>query len=309
MAPLVYVTVHNNDALAVLDAATNAVVGTVTLSGPGSGAEDLAFNPTGTRAYVTNLYGGTVEVVDTRRAPGKVAASVAVPPAGQPHQLVWAAVSPTAQRAYVADTLQDQLAVIDTRTNKIAATVPVGPAFALAVNPAGTRVYVTNVDPNFNPGSVSVIDTATNAVVATVGVGVSPEAVAVNPAGTRVYVANLNDATFSVIGTAANAVLATVALGKCRGLAFNPAGTRLYATSDADAVLVIDTAANAVLAAVALPPGSFPVDVAVAPDGTRVFVANNAAGNVSVLDATVTPPAVVAMVPVGAYPTAVALKP
>ncbi len=82
--------------------------------------------------------------------------------------------------------MTNSVSVIDTATNTIVATVPVGAgAYGVAVNPAGTRVYVSN------PGSkdVSVIDTSTNAVVATVPVGGRPEGVTVNPAGTRVYVA------------------------------------------------------------------------------------------------------------------------
>jgi YVTN family beta-propeller protein len=43
----------------------------------------------------------------------------------------------------------------------------------VAVNPAGTRVYVANSSPS---GTVSVIDTATNTVVATVPVGEFPSA-------------------------------------------------------------------------------------------------------------------------------------
>ena len=42
----------------------------------------------------------------------------------------------------------------------------------VAVNPAGTRVYVTNLDAN----TVSVIDTATNNVTATIPVGAAPVA-------------------------------------------------------------------------------------------------------------------------------------
>ena len=42
----------------------------------------------------------------------------------------------------------------------------------MAVNPAGTRVYVTN----YNSNSVSVLDSASNTVTATVAVGSSPSA-------------------------------------------------------------------------------------------------------------------------------------
>jgi len=55
----------------------------------------------------------------------------------------------------------------------VVTTVTVGSApYGVAVNPAGTRVYVTNN----NSDNVSVIDTATNTVAATVAVGFSPDA-------------------------------------------------------------------------------------------------------------------------------------
>ena len=80
----------------------------------------------------------------------------------------------------------------------------------MAVNPAGTRVYVTNSSTN----TVSVIDTTTNTVTATVVAGSSfPRGVAVNPAGTRLYVAIPAFGNVSVLDTATNAITATLTVG------------------------------------------------------------------------------------------------
>jgi YVTN family beta-propeller protein len=132
--------------------------------------------------------------------------------------------------------------------------VPVGSfPTGVAVDPAGTRVYVTDGVSN----TVSVIATATNTVVATVPVGSIPIGVAVDPAGSRVYVANNNvfsgvSSTVSVIDTATNTVVATVPVGRGpSGVAVNPAGSRVYvANSASDTVSVIDTATNTVVATV-----------------------------------------------------------
>ena len=63
--------------------------------------------------------------------------------------------------------------MIDTGSNTVTAAVTVGARpYGVAVNPAGTRVYVTNWGAN----AVSVIDTASNTVTATVTVGTSPGA-------------------------------------------------------------------------------------------------------------------------------------
>ena len=45
--------------------------------------------------------------------------------------------------------------------------------------------------------------------------------------------------------------------------------------------------------------GSFPNGVAVGPAGNRVYVANTASGNVSVIDNTITPPAVISSIGLG----------
>jgi YVTN family beta-propeller protein len=71
----------------------------------------------------------------------------------------------------VANYTSNNVSVIDTATNAVVDTVAVGTIpYGVAVNPAGTRVYVANAGSN----NVSVIDTATNAVVDTVAVGLTP---------------------------------------------------------------------------------------------------------------------------------------
>ena len=122
----------------------------------------------------------------------------------------------------------------------VSTTVGVGSRpSGVAVNPAGTRAYVTNNGGN----SVSVIDTATNLVTATVTVGSYPFGVAVNQLGTLAYVTNY-DGTVSVIDTSNNTVTDTVAVGSGPvGVAVNPAGTRAYVTNNGgNSVSVINIA-------------------------------------------------------------------
>ena len=80
----------------------------------------------------------------------------------------------------------------------------------MAVNAAGTRVYVANNGST----TVSVIDATTNAVIATLVVGLNPTGIALNPTGTRVYVANFNSGTVSVVDAATNTVIDTVSVGR-----------------------------------------------------------------------------------------------
>jgi YVTN family beta-propeller protein len=76
--------------------------------------------------------------------------------------------------------------VIDTASQTVTDTISVGDhPVGLAINPSGTRVYVTNVG-----GTVSVVDTATNSVTATINVGSEPTGVKVTADGSRLLVAN-----------------------------------------------------------------------------------------------------------------------
>jgi YVTN family beta-propeller protein len=77
----------------------------------------------------------------------------------------------------------------------------------VAINPAGTRVYVTTGT------DVAVVDTSTNTVIATVPVGGFPEGLDVTPDGLNVFVANSGAASVQVISTATNTVTATIPTG------------------------------------------------------------------------------------------------
>jgi YVTN family beta-propeller protein len=175
--------------------------------------------------------------------------------------------------AYIADEIH--VTVIDVATNAIVTTITVGSVpEGVAVNPAGTRVYITN---SVTPGTVSVIDTATNTVIATIPVGNAPFGVAVNPAGTRAYVANFSSGTVSVIDTATNAVVTTIpALTLASGVAINPAGTRVYVATSSG-LAVIDAATNTVITTI---PGASSLGLVVNPAGTFVYSSNGSAGKV-----------------------------
>ncbi|GEM_PF-1099906 len=197
--------------------------------------------------------------------------------------------------AYITNGNSNNVSVIDTIPN--ADSYPDG----VAVNPGGTRVYITNlVDV-----SVSVIDTSTNTIVATVPLGgniIFPLGVAVNPAGTRVYVASALHV--SVIDTGSSSVVATVSgVNGGTSLAVNPSGSRIYVSSGLDnSILVIDTSSNTIVATV---PGIHGGGIAVNPAGTRLYVANG--NNLAVIDTS--SDALVASVPVGNTPIGVAVNP
>lgn len=130
--------------------------------------------------------------------------------------------------------------VIDTATNTVADTITAGPVpILLALNPDGSRLYVTNV----GDSTVSVIDTALGTVIATVGVSAQPRFLAVSPDDAHVYVANSLPDTVSVIDTATHTVVENIGVGAGpTGLVVFPDGTHAYVVNaEADTVGVIAT--------------------------------------------------------------------
>ncbi|MBT2233275.1 beta-propeller fold lactonase family protein [Nonomuraea sp. NEAU-A123] len=206
---------------------------------------------------------------------------------------------------YVANSGSDNVSLIDTLYKT---TTPVGVGRSpnhMAINPAGTRLYVTN-----STGNVSVVDTETKGVT-TIAVGRLPSGVAVNPAGTRVYVANSGEGSVSVIDTTTDPPsVTTIAVGKWpTGVAINPAGTRVYVTDyGASNVSVIDADTNNKVATIGVK--SFPKSVAITPGGTRAYVTHYGAANpnlVSVIDTTTNK--VTDTIRAGDHPIAVAINP
>jgi YVTN family beta-propeller protein len=144
----------------------------------------------------------------------------------------------------------------------------------------------------------------------------------------RLYVSNEDDGTVSVIDAGRSAIIATIAVGKRpRGLALSPDGTRLYVPvsglpkcpppipdeecaklprdRSADGIAVVDTRA---LIRIALFGGvSDPERVAVSRDGRRLYVSEEDAGRLAVMDSV--HGRVLATAPVGSEPEGVRVSP
>lgn len=208
-----YVTVNGQNAVWVIDTATNTVVTTISvLLLPVS----VAITPDGTRAYVVDVYSDAVSVIET--ATNSVVANIPNI-GGLP---VGVAILPNGTRAYITE-LGGAVAVIDTATNTLLSTitipsVPVAPQFSqaplpigIAITPDGTKAYVADLYGN----TISVVNTTTDTVVVTIPAGGYPIGVAISPDGTRAYATNIfvQFCTVSVIDTATNTVVTTIPVG------------------------------------------------------------------------------------------------
>ena len=228
--------------------------------------------------------------------------------------LMLVSISGAAPFAYITNyDLKGTVSVIDTSANGGGATISVGRGpVGVAVNPAGTKVYVTNAIES----TVSVIDASTNTVIATVNVGVDPNGIAVTPDGNKVYVANRYSNTVSVIDATSNGVTATIDIGRTpegasnspSGVAITPDGSKVYVANYAyglGTVSVIDTSSNTVTNKIFV--GQKPQGVAVTPDGSRIYVTNTGSNTVSAVDTSNNN--IIATVNVGRNPSGVAMTP
>ncbi len=267
-------------------------------------------------AYVANSGSDTVSVIDT--ATNQVTATV---PVGTSPEGV--TISPSGAAVYVANfgaiVQPGTVSIIDTATNTVIADVPAGiNPVGIALGRSGQFAYVTDlnsaiVSPS-DSGTISVIDTAARAVVATIQLDAEPAAIAITLDGRSAYVTHPGLGTaVSVIDTSTNAVSDFSAGWSPQSLAISPDGSRLYVTNsfhpdpgvDTDTVTVVDTGTQSVVATIQLPAKSEPEGIAISPDGAHAYVVNNGGGTVSVIDTASS--AIVTSIPVGAYPSSIAL--
>ena len=245
---------------------------------------DLAINPAGTFAYVTNDFDETVSRINlaTNTEDAKIDLHHAHP---------WKiAINPAGTFAYVTGASPnnaeiDTLFKIDLASNKVIGTFPLGFAPGeLAINPAGAFAYFINGKSN----SIARFDLASNRVDATIAVGHGPVDLAINPAGTFAYVANHGSGTLSKINLATNKVEATIKCGKSPlSFAINPAGTFAYVVNQtagrtSDTVSKINLATNKMVATFQI--GPYASVLVINPAGTFAYITSFESSSVFKID-------------------------
>jgi len=244
-------------------------------SGPSVGPS----GPAPAFGYVSNYNSGTVSMFDVKSS--SVLANIAVGP-----NPLGIAITPDGASLYASVQGSNQVAVIDTNQRIVLTDIPVGQQpTGIALTPDGARAYVANRADN----TVSVINTATNTVIASIPVGQYPQLLSVSPDGSRLYIANTNGGSVSIVDTGTNSPLETISglTNMPTGVHFSPNGSVVYVADQGGALSIIDPATATLLNN--LPIQGNPIDVAVTPDGKRLYVSNSLSSGVSgidVLDAT-----------------------
>ena len=257
----------------------------------------LAFSKDGKRFFVSGGDSGQIHVFQYTSGEASFERDVKPAPEESPVFLAGLAVRPSTGRIYACNEANHEVWVLNPDTLMLEAKIPVGQhPHSCALGADRRHLYVSN----WGSQSVSVVDTEKARTVREIDVGVRPNDMALAPDG-RLFVACSGDNTVHVIQTRTLEEQEPGASPSRRP----PEGTReIISTS-----LYPES-----------PEGSTPDAVAVAPDGRTLFVANADNNDVMVVDISNSTSeearrnresvsVVEGFIPVGWYPTALAISP
>ncbi len=180
-----------------------------------------------------------------------------------------------------------------------------------AAHPGGKRLYAADLQ----AGVIHEVNLEKGVSERQIQVGTHPYRILPSADGVRVYVSNWGSASISVIEAASGATRATYATGAHPSdMALDGRGRLYVACANTNAVWVHDALTGAVREQISValhpksPPGSTPNALALAPDGSRLYVANADNNAVAVVALGENESRVEGFIPTGWYPTAVRLS-
>ena len=236
----VYITRLDAASMQRVDLPVFAFSGVVTV---GSTPTQVAFNPAGTTAWVTNQLSHNVGVVN-------VATNTQVrtiPIAGDPFEVITSANGGT---VYVSSN-NGNVYALDAATDQVLATLALGGQITnnFARHPDGVRIYASQRV----GGTVKEIDTQTNTVLRTFTIagGNRLQGMAVSADGTELYVADELANVLWVVNIASGSAVQSIPLGgQGFDVALSPDDARLYVSLLTNSVVVIGRVSRTVVATI-----------------------------------------------------------
>jgi len=265
----VYVSLFDTSSIAVVDAASNQKIAEWSTHSAGHAN---GIGVTGGRVFVALRDTARVAVLDAVTGAPMTPLAVGSLPYG-------VGADAARGKVWVANFGSNSVSVLDAATTNVIATTGGGANPAL-IAPGGSGAYVS-----YFGGGVMEMTSAGNLLNDFTTTGVGSYGVAYNPAANLVYVSNRNSYQVAALAGATGAIVKSVILPQVPyALAFNPSTNHLVAVlAEANQLAVLDGTTLSTLAVVSLGAQGGEGGDGIAVMNGRIYVANNAAGTVSVI--------------------------
>ena len=220
----------------------------------------VAFNPAGTRAYVTNQFGNSLSVINATTH----SEITEIPLSNGGFNVI---VSRNGAKVY-ATTADGRVHIIRTSNNTIARTLQLDPVTnGLANDPVRPIVYISSRD----GGTVYAIDSQADTIIKVFNTGGMPQRMAVAPDGSELYIAN--EVLGLDIWNLVTGTRATTVSVPAYGLGMSPDGAHVYVTGPLNGVVsVVDRVTRALVTTINT--GGTPRNVAFATYGRTAMITN-----------------------------------
>jgi YVTN family beta-propeller protein len=294
-APKAYVGLFRDNAVAVLDTATNMVVKTIPVP---PGPHGLVVTPDGRKVYVSSEGASTVSVIDA--VTDSVVNSIDV--GATPHGL---AITPDGRQILVSAFGTNRAVIIDATRDQIVGQVPVPQPHNSAITPDGRTAYVASQEQGAT--ALVILNLETRTRVGVVPLDKTPRALNFSPDGKWLYVTVAGDDAVQVLDPASNRITTRIPVGASpHHPLFTPNDQFGLVVSQGPGELdILDPVTNTLSGTVEV--GKAPHWIAVSSDSRTAYVTNEVSNTVSVIN--LAERKVTATIPVGNAPRKIAVQP
>ena len=239
---------------------------------------DLALARDGRTLFATNLASGRLSVIDTE----KMETVASLYTGARSHVVT---LTNDNKHAWIANIAEDTISILEIATLKIVGSLPTGQGpTGLAFSRDGKFAYVSNQGDK----TVQVIEVDSHRVIKAIPVGTNPHFIVLGPDG-RIWGCNTGSNDIYVIDTTTQEVSGSFQVGPFpQQIAFahkGLSGPNAYVTvAGFNKVLVLNTDLKQMRVMEEIAVGERPNGIWANSQGTKLFVANEGANDISVID-------------------------
>ena len=293
--PKAYVGLFGDNAVAVIDTASNQVAKTIPIP---TGPHGLVITPDGKWVYASSDGDSVVSVIDT--ATDEVTASIDV--GSTPHGL---AITPDGTRVLVASFGTDQVEAIDTGSNQVVWRVPVAQPHNLAITADGQTAYAASQ--KAGAAALAIIDVPGGTATGSVPLDHTPRALNLSADGEAVFFTEAGVDAVLVLDRESNQIINQIPSGASpHHPLFTPDGRLGMVVAQGPGELdLFDPETYAATGTIKL--GDMPHWIAATSDNRLAYVTNEVSNDVSIVD--LTTGAVSGTIPAGNAPRKIVVQP